>query len=94
MHHGQRRQHREDERCRYESPGTTNLNHQFVFSSIAVMARFESRQPVSYICRTDKSIVRRLKPDWKGAERRKLSYTVFDVLAGTGVGVALAWIIR
>jgi len=40
------------------------------------------------------SIVRRLKPDWKGAERRKLSYTVFDVLAGTGVGVALAWIIR
>jgi acid phosphatase family membrane protein YuiD len=39
------------------------------------------------------SIVRRLKPDLAGAERRSLSYTVFDVLAGTGVGVALAWII-
>ena len=40
------------------------------------------------------SIVRRLKPDFQGAERRSLSYTVFDVLAGTGVGVALAWVIR
>jgi acid phosphatase family membrane protein YuiD len=40
------------------------------------------------------TIVRRVKPDFRGAERRSLSYTVFDVLAGTGVGVALAWIIR
>lgn len=39
------------------------------------------------------SIVRRLRPDLAGAERRSLSYTVFDVLAGTGLGVALAWII-
>ncbi len=41
------------------------------------------------------SIVRRVKPDLLGgADRRSLSYTVFDVLAGTGVGVALAWVIR
>ena len=40
------------------------------------------------------TIVRRLKPDLPGAERRSLSYTVFDVLAGTGVGIALAWVIR
>ncbi len=39
------------------------------------------------------SIVRRLRPDLALAERRSLSYTVFDVLAGTSVGVALAWII-
>lgn len=39
------------------------------------------------------SIVRRIRPELAGAERRSLSYTVFDVLAGTGVGVALAWII-
>ncbi|MCI0450861.1 MAG: divergent PAP2 family protein [Candidatus Latescibacteria bacterium] len=39
------------------------------------------------------SIVRRLRPDLAGAERRSLSYTVVDVLAGTGLGVALAWII-
>jgi len=40
------------------------------------------------------SIVRRLRPDLARAARRKLSYTVFDVLAGTALGVALAWIIR
>ncbi len=40
------------------------------------------------------SIARRIRPDLAGAERRELSYTVFDVLAGTGVGVALAWLIR
>ena len=39
-------------------------------------------------------IVRRLRPDFQGAARRSLSYTVFDVLAGTAVGVALAWVIR
>lgn len=39
-------------------------------------------------------IVRRIRPDLAGAERRSLSYTVFDVLAGTGVGIALAWVIR
>ncbi len=40
------------------------------------------------------SIVRRLQPDLAKAARRELSYTVFDVLAGTALGVALAWIIR
>jgi acid phosphatase family membrane protein YuiD len=40
------------------------------------------------------TIVRRLRPDAAGAMRRSLSYTMFDVLAGTGVGVALAWVIR
>ena len=40
------------------------------------------------------TIVRRVKPDFQGEERRSLSYTVFDVLAGTGVGIALAWVIR
>jgi acid phosphatase family membrane protein YuiD len=40
------------------------------------------------------TIVRRLKPDAVAAERRSLSYTVFDVLAGTGVGISMAWIIR
>jgi acid phosphatase family membrane protein YuiD len=38
-------------------------------------------------------IVRKLKPDHPPG-RRSLSYTVFDVLAGTGVGLALAWVIR
>jgi acid phosphatase family membrane protein YuiD len=40
------------------------------------------------------TIVRRVRPDLQGAERRTLSYTVFDVLAGTGVGIALAWVMR
>ncbi len=40
------------------------------------------------------AIVRRLRPELAGVERRSLSYTVFDVLAGTGVGIALAWVIR
>jgi acid phosphatase family membrane protein YuiD len=40
------------------------------------------------------TIVRRVKPDFQGEERRSLSYTVFDVLAGTGVGIALAFVIR
>ncbi|HEU4928666.1 MAG TPA: divergent PAP2 family protein [Candidatus Krumholzibacteria bacterium] len=39
-------------------------------------------------------IVRKLRPDFQGAARRSLSYTVLDVLAGTAVGVALAWVIR
>lgn len=39
-------------------------------------------------------IARRLRPDLAGAARRSLSYTVFDVLAGTSLGVALAWVIR
>jgi uncharacterized protein len=37
-------------------------------------------------------IVRKLKPDHPPG-RRSLSYTVFDVLAGTLVGVALAWVL-
>jgi acid phosphatase family membrane protein YuiD len=38
-------------------------------------------------------IVRKLNPDHPPG-RRSLSYTVFDVLAGTVLGVALAWVIR
>jgi acid phosphatase family membrane protein YuiD len=39
-------------------------------------------------------VLRRLRPDAPTRERRPLSYSVFDVLAGTALGIVLGAVIR
>jgi hypothetical protein len=39
-------------------------------------------------------VLQRLRPDAPARERRPLSYTVFDVLTGTALGIALGAVLR